>query len=448
MRERSIVHLNVIGFKAAVAVAKDKTLRGRPLVIAGAAGGRSLALDCSREAIKEGITPGMALAVAERRVKDLIVLAPDLPAYEKMNGELERVAATYAPVWENDRAGNLYLDITGTTNIFGPPSDCSSRILREIIEHTDMKPAAAVAVNKLVSKVATRTIRPTGLIQIQNGTEAEFLSHQDIRILPGMGPGLLRTAEITGIREIGEVAALSVTEALALFGKRGSLLRSMAQGIDGSRVEERNGEKRITGQADFDEDVAEETAIRGAIEALAENGGLQMRNEKLGTRNVAVVIIYADGVIAEGREQLIMPLVTDNEISAAAYRVYQKAVKRRIRIRSIGLCFSDLIPLGFQPDLFEPEAETANRKLQEAVDRIQNRYGAGKITRGMVCLKPPSVPVLSLGVLPKAKLQQTEETAASRGEPSPLRGSVEYTMPPKALQGGKHLLGMRNGEWI
>jgi hypothetical protein len=28
MRERAIVHLNVIGFKAAVAVAKDKSLRG------------------------------------------------------------------------------------------------------------------------------------------------------------------------------------------------------------------------------------------------------------------------------------------------------------------------------------------------------------------------------------------------------------------------------------
>ena len=53
-----------------------------------------------------------------------------------------------------------------------------------------------------------------------------------------------------------------------------------------------------------------------------------------------------------------------------------------LRIRSIGISFEDLIPLGYQPDLFEPETETADRKLQEAVDKIQNRYGAGKITRG------------------------------------------------------------------
>jgi len=379
-----VCHLNVIGFKAAVAVAKDKTLRGRPLVIAGASGGRALALDCSREAVQEGVTPGMALVAAERLVKGLIVLPPDLPAYEKMNKELDRVAAVYAPVWENDRAGNLYLDITGTTRIFGPPSDCSSRILREIIGHTEIRPAAAVASNKLVSKVATRAIRPTGLIQVNAGTEAEFLAHQDIRLLPGMGPGLLRTAAVTGIREIGEVASLSVNEALSIFGSKGFLLRDMAQGIDGSRVEERKGERRITQQADFNESTIEETTIRGAIEALAEHAGLQMRNEKLGMRKVQIIVKYSDGIEITGREKTKGILVTDSEISAMAYRVYQKTAKRRIRIRSIGLCFEDLVPLGFQPDLFEPETENKNRKLQEAIDKIQTRYGIGKIARGMV----------------------------------------------------------------
>ncbi len=309
--------------------------------------------------------PGMALAVAQRQVKDLIVLSPDIQAYQVMNSELEKVAERYAPVWENDKMGNLFLDITGTSRIFGPPADCSSRILREINEQAGIKPAAAVASNKLVSKVATRTIRPMGLIQIYNGTEAEFLSHQDIRILPGMGQKLLRTASIVGMREIGEIAALSVSQAIALFGKQGPLLRSMAQGIDGSRVVERKEDRRITQQADFNEDVIDETAIKAAIESLAEHGGLEMRNEKLGMRNLSVVVIYADGVRVEGREQVKRPLVTDGEIMTAAFRLYKKTADRRIRIRSIGISFENLVPLGFQPDLFEPETETANRNYRK-----------------------------------------------------------------------------------
>ena len=136
MTERVISHLNIIGFKAAVAGARDKSLRGRPYVIAGTklGRGRTLALDCSPEAIRQGIVPGMALAIAERQLKDLIVLPPDIKAYETMNKVLDKVAARYAPVWENDRAGNLYLDITWTKGLFGPPMDCSTRVLREIAE--------------------------------------------------------------------------------------------------------------------------------------------------------------------------------------------------------------------------------------------------------------------------------------------------------------------------
>jgi len=67
-----------------------------------------------------------------------------------------------------------------------------------------------------------------------------------------------------------------------------------------------------------------------------------------------------------------------------ANAVYKRMVNRRIRIRSIGICFEGLVHLEYQPDLFEPETETKYRKLQEAVDRIQNRYGAGKITKGLV----------------------------------------------------------------
>jgi len=382
--ERVVFHINIIGFKAAVASVKDKSLLGRPFVIAGARGGRALALDCSQEAVRQGIIPGMALAMAERMVKDLAILPPDLPAYEMMNDELEKVVNRYAPVWENDQAGNLFLDITGTGRLFGPPADCSRRILRDILEKVEIRPAAAVAINKLVSKVATRTIRPTGLIQIKAGKEAEFMSHQDIRLLPGMGPGLLQTATATGTREIGEVAALSANEALLIFGKRGALLQSMAQGIDGRRVEERSEEKRITQQADFEEDVVEETAIRGAIETLAEHGGLLMRREKLGTTQIGLIVVYADGVKVEGHDKLKRSCVLDHDIVETAERVYRKTATRRLRIRSIGLSLDSLTPLGYEPDLFEIETDTKNRKLQEAIDKIQNRYGTVKITKGIV----------------------------------------------------------------
>ena len=121
---RAIAHLNIVGFRAAVAALEDSALRGRPYVIAGDAGGRAIAWDVSPEALKQNIKPGMALAAATRIAKDLAVVAPNPKGCQKANGAIEAVIRRYAPAWQNDGCGNLFLDITGTKNLSGPPANC------------------------------------------------------------------------------------------------------------------------------------------------------------------------------------------------------------------------------------------------------------------------------------------------------------------------------------
>lgn len=248
-----------------------------------------------------------------------------------------------------------------------------------------MRPAAAVAGNKLVCKVASRAIRPEGLIQIQTGTEAAFLAHQDIALLPGMGLGLLRTAAVTGFQEIGELAWLNDGEALALFGKRGPLLRDTALGIDASPVMSGDlTEKKIERRLDFAEDVIEFETIRGGLFFLAENTGLEMRKAKLGAGRIHLTVLYADGVRVFGDQRGKRLFVTDKEIGEGAAQVYGKIVTRRLRIRAINVTLGDLRPLGWEPDLFLPEAADRERRLQAAVDAMRNRYGVQAISTGAV----------------------------------------------------------------
>ena len=393
---KAVAHLNIVGFRAAVAALEDNTLRGRPYAIAGGSGGRIVVWDVSPEALKADIKPGMALAAAERLVRDLAVIPPDPAAYQKANSALEAVISRYAPAWQNDGGGNIYLDISGTRRLFGHPADCLCHVLNELGEKTGLGAAGAAAANKLVSKVASRTIRPAGLVEIRSGEEASFLAHQDIALLPGMGPGLMRTAAVTGFREIGEIAALRDGEAVSLFGKKGLLLRDAALGIDNSPVSSGRQNRIIERQADFPEDLIDETLIRGALASLVEHGGLEMRNDKLGMSNIRLSVVYSDGERAQGFYKSKRLMVLDREILTAADNLYKKTVKRRIRIRSICLSFEDLAPLGYQPDLFEmesavgsgslqavPSAAAEGRRLQEAVDNILNRYGTGALMRAV-----------------------------------------------------------------
>jgi hypothetical protein len=76
--------------------------------------------------------------------------------------------------------------------------------------------------------------------------------------------------------------------------------------------------------------------------------------------------------------------VLEWDIAEAGVRIYRKAMVRWIRIRSISFTLEGLRPLGYETDLFEPEEGTKGRKLQEAVDAIQTRYGVGSVCRGPV----------------------------------------------------------------
>jgi DNA polymerase-4 len=382
-----IIHLNFVGFMAGVAAVLDKGLRGRPFVIRGASGGRAVATDVSPEAIAAGIVPGMALALAERKVTDLVAVVPDPPAYRNCNAAIEKIVSRYAPAFQNDTRGNWYLDITGTSGLFGVPVDCASRVLKEILADTGLCPATAAAGNKLTGKVATRTIRPAGLIHIRQGDEASFLARQDIRLLPGLGPSLLRTIAAAGFREIGELAALGDGETLALFGKKGLLLRDTARGMDDSRVlhgGDGNGPGPIERRLDFAEDVIEFEVIRGTLAYLAENAGIAMRREKLGAMKLSLIAAYADSVTAQGEEREKRLLVLDREIGEAAERMYKRIVNRRIRIRGLPLTLEDLRPLGWEPDLFVPEGDVRQRRIQEAVDTMKTKYGMNALTTGLV----------------------------------------------------------------
>jgi DNA polymerase-4 len=377
-----VVHLNVVDFSAAIAAAKDRALADRAYVIAGASSGRAVVLGLSRRAREEGLVAGMSLAAAQRYSPQLLIVPPDPAASARANEEMERIAAIYSPLVQNDSGGHLYLDLAGTARLFGPHIDCAVRIRNEIVEAVGIEPTVAVARNKLVAKVATRSIRPSGIASIREGDEASFLAPQDALLLPGIGPSIARVLSVTGLREIGQLAALSDEEALSLFGRRGLSLRDAALGLDESPVAPGGlAERVVSRRLEFAEDMLEAPLIRGALISLVEDAGLELRKALLAARRIRLAVCYADGVWGKAEERSPSPLVLDAELIAAADRTFSRAAERRVRLRAVALELADLAPARREPDLFIPEGPTRLERLQTAVDASRRRFGPAAVTR-------------------------------------------------------------------
>jgi DNA polymerase-4 len=117
---------------------------------------------------------------------------------------------------------------------------------------------------------------------------------------------------------------------------------------------------------------------------LAENAGIETRGNKLGAARIQLAVTYSDGARVYGEDTGRRLFVTDREIANGAERIYHKVVGRRLRVRAITLTLRDTRPLGWTPDLFLPEGEDKGRRLQEAADRIRNRYGINSLMTGAV----------------------------------------------------------------
>ncbi len=380
--QSSIVHLNVIDFAATVAIAKDHSLADSAFVVAKEEAARPVVLAVSQRAWSEGITPGMPLSMAQRLVRNMRVLLPDPSSCTAANKLMEKIVARYTPLVQNDSGGHLYLDLAGTTRLFGPHIDCAVRIRNEIVEQVGIDPVVALAPNKLVSKVVTRAIKPVGVAYVRTGEETAFLAHQDALLLPGVGPAMARILAVAGFREIGEIASLGDEETLALFGKRGFALRDSARGLDFSPVNPRDlSERTIRRQVDFPEPILTAADFHAALVCMMEDAGLEMRRSLFASSVLRITILYADGVRSEAQERSREPMVLDSELIEVAKRVSSRAFERRVRIRGMSLLLSGLGPVGRELDLFTPHGESRFERIQKAVDTSRIRFGISAITR-------------------------------------------------------------------
>lgn len=377
----AIIHINVTDFAASVEMLKDPSLSDKPFILAKEGAGRRVVITASRRAQEEGIYPGLPLDTAHRLCHSLVVVPADPPAYAKADAAMTELVQQYSPAIQCDKGGHLYLDMKGMGRLFGPPVDCAMKIRNELYDRLQLAPAVAVASNKLVAKIGTRTIRPCGITQIRGGDEASFLSHQDISLLPGVGPSISRLLSVAGIREIGQIAELSDVQILAFLSKRGLSLRDSARGLDSSIVDTKVlGQRKLVRRVDFAEPVFELDAFRSAVISAAEDAGLELRKQKMGCSLVQIAITYSDGTTGEAAKRTKGQWMLDSQLMEAAWASASQALSRRVRILSFNLALGNLGPASLQADLFVPEAEERTQRLQAAVDATRFRFGPGILT--------------------------------------------------------------------
>ena len=384
--ERSIIHLNIADFAVAVERAVDCRLRDRPVIIAPEGAARAAVYDMSQEAYLSGIRKGMALRRATRLCQDARILAPHPDRYEHTMRALLKQTLPYSPLIESgDTDGHLFVDVTGTARLFGPPMDVAWRLRRQVKKDLGLDPIWSVATNKLVAKVATRLVKPDGEYIVGAGEEEALLAPLPIALVPGIEHNDLLRLQEFNLSRVSHLTALNLAQLQIPFGARARFLYEAARGIDPSPVLP-VGQKppKIIADHEFGNDTNDKPTLESALYRLVEQAGDKLRLRRRAARRVAVILDYSDGMRCARQLAAKPASANDLTLFELARRTLRLAWTRRIRIRHLRLVCDRLTFPPAQLDLFATEQKQKDQRsnLISAIDRIRNRFGHDAVQAG------------------------------------------------------------------
>lgn len=370
---RSIVfHVDVDAFFASVEQLLNPGLKGRPVAV-----GSGVIASCSYEARAFGLANGMPLHQARRLCPELVVLEGRHEVYRCFTEAIWEVCRRYAPAIET-HLDEAFCDFTGTEGVYPDTLEVGRRLRREVRDDVGLAVTVGIARNRMLSKLAAKTVKPDGLRLIREEEEDLILAPLPIEKLPGMGPktsALFRDMNVRTVREFREIPLATLT---AMLGKVGSALYERARGEDSRAVHEREIPKSISRETTLETATADRTELEGMLSYLLDRALRAARRLGLKTRTLKVRIRYSDGFDEETSTTFAATAI-DEDVQPLARELLWKIYRRRVTLRHLGVALSNFRLDGEQLELFS-EARLA--ALHAAIDRVRDKYGHGAIVAG------------------------------------------------------------------
>ncbi len=381
-RPRTILHVDMDAFFAAVEQRDRPELRGQPVIVGAdpkGGRGRGVVSTASYEARRFGVGSAMPISEAWRRCPQGVYLHPDMGKYARESERIMEVFHRFTDLVEPVSIDEAFLDVTGSARAMGTGDEIGRKLKQSIRREAQLTASVGVATSKLVAKIASDMQKPDGLVVVAPGTEAEFLAPLPLRRLWGVGPKMEETLAKLGVVTIGDLARLDPGRLQRRLGTHGHDLQRLARGDDDRDVASEPAEARSLGQEHtYDRDTADAPRLRATLLSLAD--GVAGRLRAHGLRARTVTLKYRDEDFHTTTHARTLPEATDagNTLFRAASELYAE-VHRGKKVRLLGIYASHFGEGTPQLGLFdEPRAPSPADRVR---DEVAKRFGDEAITR-------------------------------------------------------------------
>jgi DNA polymerase IV len=384
---RTILHVDLDAFYAAVEQRDDPSLRGKPVLVGGSAR-RGVVASCSYEARTYGIHSAMPMAVALRLCPKAIVVRHHMDRYAGASKAFFAILDAFSPAVEGLSFDEAFLDLTGSERLLGEPAAVARAIKDRVTAELALVASVGVAPIKLAAKIASDIDKPDGLRIVPPEALLGFLHPLPVGRLWGVGEVTRDKLRALGLETIGDVAAYPEA---ALVGRLGELagrhLAALARGEDARSVEGDEAPVSIGHQETFDDDLDDKGDIALVLLHQADRVAARLRRAELRAAVVVIALKYDDFRQTSRRITLDDPTSDGRVIARAAIDLLAGAPiepRKGMRIRLCGVSATGLERRDAPRQLGFTEANRARgERLGDVLDRLEDRFGAGAVRRAV-----------------------------------------------------------------
>lgn len=383
--KRTIIHVDMDAFFAAVEVRDNPELRGKPLIIGALPHERGVVSTCSYEARKFGVRSAMNIKEAYRRCPHGIFMHGDMSKYAKASAEIHKVMLKFTDVIEFVALDEGYMDVTGSLRIYGSAEAIGRQLKKEIFDAVGVTCSVGISYSMMGAKLASEEKKPDGFFVIPDKESlVELIKDRPVGVISGIGE---KTAEKLKAMGIVTVQNLLDTpeENLKVLGANGAAIKRLAEGNDTRQVVAEAPAKSIGREHTFQNNITDAKVLKDALLLLSRDVSLRAKRNEVWGRTVTLKLKFSD-----------MHGITrahSGDATNSSREIYDQACKlldglRLIQpVRLVGVALSNLQDFKDEPEMqlslfdeLEPEKDRSKQKaeaLENTIFDLHNKYGRG-----------------------------------------------------------------------
>ncbi len=386
---KQIIHLDMDAFYPSVEALDNPELRGKPVIVGGSKE-RGVASSASYEARKFGVHSAQPMAAAMQLCPNGSVVPVRMARYQEVSEQVFEIFHIFTPLVEPLSIDEAFLDVTGSSRLFGSPIEIAKKIKQKIVEKTGLTISAGVATSKFVAKVASDMEKPDGLTIVARDKVREFLDPLPIKKMWGAGKVTQKALARIGIHTFKDLRLASVEVLEKEFGKHGRHMHQLSLGIDPRDVVTLHDIKSIGHEDTYSKDILDLEPAKRELLSLANRVARRMRRKGLEGKTITLKVKYSDFKLITRSVTLHHYTNDSADMFSNVCSLLEKTAVGKRSVRLLGISLSNLADTdsGRQLSLFhQGEPHQKRKELNKTADSIFEKFGNRGIRPGSLIEK-------------------------------------------------------------